>query len=278
MNIKDSDITIRFADVSDRSGIEEISSKTWDGDDYLAAAFEEFLKDGYFYVLMYKNKVAGCAKMTLFPEHILWLEALRIHPDFQGRGFGRDLYNFCTEIGIAMIRDGKISAMEFSTYYTNYGSIAMGEKGGFSVIEKLFVLTYELKANEEFTEPKPMRPEYSQYSKCRGHIPIGWHFVKNSEASMQYIVDNTKGYETDGIYFHLAQPYNSCYCPELDVNNLKIFQKALNFVFKGEGHYEIMVEDSKAALVPHLLKAGFQFWEEPKEPNVIIYGHNGKKG
>lgn len=73
----------------DRPFIEEIARLTWGGggEDYLARVFDEWLGDN-FYVLELDGKVVGTAKLTLLPGEVGWLEGLRVHRDYRGKGYG----------------------------------------------------------------------------------------------------------------------------------------------------------------------------------------------
>ncbi|GAB6101553.1 hypothetical protein JCM16138_07760 [Thermococcus atlanticus] len=89
---------IRKARPEDRPFIEEIAQLTWGGEDYLARVFDEWLGDN-FYVLELDGKVIGTAKLTILPDKVGWLEGLRVHPNYQKRGFGRVLHNFMLQKG-----------------------------------------------------------------------------------------------------------------------------------------------------------------------------------
>ncbi len=65
---------IREAKPEDRPFIEEIAKLTWDGEDYLAGVFDEWLGDN-FYVLELDGKVIGTAKLTLLSGNVVGLKA-----------------------------------------------------------------------------------------------------------------------------------------------------------------------------------------------------------
>jgi len=118
---------IREARPEDKPFIEEIARLTWGGEDYLARVFDEWLGDN-FYVLEVDGRVIGTAKLTLLPGRIGWLEGLRVHRDYRGRGYGRRLQDFMLELGSELAKKGKIEALEFATYFLNRESISMAEK------------------------------------------------------------------------------------------------------------------------------------------------------
>jgi len=192
---------IREARPEDKPFVEEMARLTWDGGDYLASVFEEWLGDN-FYALEVNGRVIGTAKLTLLPGKVGWLEGLRVHPDYRGRGYGRKLHDFMLRLGGELARAGKIEALEFATYFLNRESISMAEKTGFRVRAKFFVFGAK---TDDFQpeEPKPMEPGISDLTL--GLIPIGWRFVRRSEEALEWIRKNADLYDLNGFRFLVSK-------------------------------------------------------------------------
>ncbi len=90
------EVSFRRAAEQDRATIEYIASKTWDGDDYLADIFDKWLVDphGAFNVMTYRDAVVATSKLTKLGEGEWWMEGLRVHPDYQGRGLARIMHHY----------------------------------------------------------------------------------------------------------------------------------------------------------------------------------------
>lgn len=192
---------IREAQPEDKPFIEEISRLTWEGNDYLAHVFDDWIKDGNFYVLELDGKVIGTVKLTLLLNRVGgWMEGIRVHPYYRGRGgFGRMLHNFIVQRGgKALADEGKIDALEFSTYIQFKEPITMAEKDGFWIKARFFVASASV---ENFEPEEPMRIEPEMEDLTLGLIPIGWRFVKRNEDTLDWIKRNAEVYDHNGLRF-----------------------------------------------------------------------------
>ena len=122
-------IEIRRAVHEDKPRIVEISSKIWDGEDYLPHIFNKWVdeKGGEFSVITVDGVVAGCAKITELPHNVLWLEGIRVDTDYRGRGLGKSL----AEYQLKRAKEIGYEKLELGTFVENYESIAIIEKRGF---------------------------------------------------------------------------------------------------------------------------------------------------
>ncbi len=175
---------IREARPEDKPFIEEIARLTWDGEDYLARVFDEWLEDGGFYALEVDGKVVGTAKLTILPGKVGWLEGLRVHPDYRGRGYGRKLHNFMLGLGERLAREGKIEALEFATYFLSRESIAMAKRDGFYIKAKFFNFGAKV-ADFEPEEPEKIEPGMEDLTL--GVIPVGLKFLHRSHESFEWL-------------------------------------------------------------------------------------------
>lgn len=86
---------IREYKPDDYSQILEICSFIWDGNDYLPKRITDYYEDNKSYPMIIEDegKVASVGNMRFITDEIVWLEAMRTHPEFRGRGFGTALTN-----------------------------------------------------------------------------------------------------------------------------------------------------------------------------------------
>lgn len=136
-------IEIRQAQPGDKARIEEISSKIWDGDDYVPLVFDKWVtqENGEFSVVTLDGVVAGCTKITELPNDVLWLEGIRVDTDYRGKGLGREMAKY----QIQRSKEMGYSRLELSTFVENYESIAIIEKNGFERVASFKFLMHELK-------------------------------------------------------------------------------------------------------------------------------------
>ncbi|NJD99705.1 GNAT family N-acetyltransferase [Thermococcus sp. LS1] len=261
---------VREALPEDRPFIEEIAKLTWEGEDYLARVFDEWLKDGGFYVLEMDGKVIGTAKLTLLPGKVGWLEGLRVHPDYRGRGYGWKLHYFMLQLGERLAREGRIDALEFATYFLNRESIAMAERTGFHVKAKFFVFGTKTE-NFELEEPERVEPTMSDLTL--GLIPVGWRFVRRSEEALKWIKLNAELYDFNGFRF-LAPKEGETFTP-LDVGlaTLKAMLPAMAWVAmeRERESFDVMLPSGVKPLLPGLKRLGLLLWDETEEPNVLVF-------
>lgn len=183
-------IEIRRAKIEDKPRIVEISSKIWDGEDYLPHIFEKWVNEegGEFNVITVDNVVAGCAKMTLLPQGVLWLEGIRVDTDYRGQGLGKKMADY------QLKRAGEMgySRLELGTFVENYESLAIIEKRGFKRVasfkflfrpfEEDFKFTKNsvstsVKAVKSFEEVKEVL-QLLNTQKRQTYVNLDWTFIK----------------------------------------------------------------------------------------------------
>ncbi|ACJ16646.1 Acetyltransferase (GNAT) family protein [Thermococcus onnurineus NA1] len=261
---------IREARPEDRPFIEEIARLTWNGEDYLARVFDEWLSDGGFYVLEVDGRVIGTAKITLLPGKVSWLEGLRVHPDYRGRGYGKKLHSFMLELGERLAREGKIEALEFATYFLNRESIAMAERTGFHVKARFFVFGAKTESFEP-EEPKLVEPALEDLTL--GLIPVGWRFVRRSEEALEWIKLNAELYDFNGFRFLVSKKGTTFTPLDVGLATLKAMLPAMAWVAKEREResFDVMLPSGVKPLLPGLKRLGLLLWDETEEPNVLVF-------
>jgi GNAT superfamily N-acetyltransferase len=65
-----------------------LTARIWDGEDYLPSVWDEWMAEteGVLAVTELAGQIVGIGKLTRLTAEQWWLEGLRTHPDFEGRG------------------------------------------------------------------------------------------------------------------------------------------------------------------------------------------------
>ncbi|NJE26896.1 GNAT family N-acetyltransferase [Thermococcus sp. MV5] len=264
---------IRLARKEDKPFIEEIARLTWEGEDYLARVFENWLKDGNLYVLELEGKVIGTTKLTILPDKVGWLEGLRVHPNYQKRGFGRVLHNFILKKGKELAENDIINALEFSTYFLNKESIAMAKKDGFRTVERFYYIQRPL---EEGEKSKLSKIDSSDELDYKGYIPYGWKFLHSCEESLEWLnrkaeIRKYKGYK---FFYALVHENEPAFTPfKLLTESMKTLLPAMSFEARKIGYdsIDIMLPEDREDLIEPLKELGFKNWTDFKEPDVLVF-------
>ena len=159
---------IRPASRGDMSGIAEISRGTWEGSDYLEEKAGRWIEDGSLFVGVSEGRMVGTFRISILPQGVCWLEALRIHPDLRGMGYGRLLASEVFALGQEYLRRGEASCMEFSTYVNNVESRHISESQGFRVVSGYYLLYKE--NPERRIEIRPREVEWDAEDAQAGSV------------------------------------------------------------------------------------------------------------
>ncbi len=114
---------------SDREDILEIARNTWEGHDWLPEYFDEWLKDSSCHTLAIEEdgRVAALANLKLIEKGITgWMEGLRVHPDFRGRGFASTI----TDLLVELAKKLGVKRLRYTTATVNVESLHLAEKIG----------------------------------------------------------------------------------------------------------------------------------------------------
>jgi len=207
-------IEIRRAKLEDKARIVEISSKIWDGDDYLPHIFEKWVHEegGEFSVITVDGVVAGCAKMTLLPHNVLWLEGIRVDSDYRGQGLGKKMADY-------QLKRAKFlgyNRLELGTFVENYESLAIIEKRGFERIAsfKFLLHTFEktLDFDESVIESSSIKPiktldeakellGYLDTDVRQQYVNLDWTFIKCDETLLLEFINRGLVYKMGDTLF-----------------------------------------------------------------------------
>jgi len=85
------DLEIDEVKKSDREEVEALCQGIWDGHDYIPELFDAWVEEGGFICGRVDDEIVALAKHTWHDHDVLWLEGLRVHPEKQGKGYGRKM-------------------------------------------------------------------------------------------------------------------------------------------------------------------------------------------
>lgn len=269
-------IVLRKAAFSDLADLAEISRTTWDGDDYLEKVSEKWIKQHDFFVGEIDDRVIACGKISTLPGEVAWLEGLRVHKDFKGRGYGRILSGEILQIAVNKLKEGHFKAIEFSTYVNNTESISTAEKQGFSTTEFFHVISME---NPPMVHTpvalKRFIPEAEDFSVYSAHAPCGWKYIEHrSEDSLDWMKQNAEFWQMNtGARFLSANRGSEISPLSSAIDDPEGFiQGVFAFAEKKRLDYlEIMIHDSHKEIIEHAMKSGFSYWENPGVANLPVY-------
>jgi GNAT superfamily N-acetyltransferase len=92
-------VTCRPARAEDTTDVLELTRTIWEGGDYVPQVWQDWLADsqGRLAVAEYAGRVLGLGKLTRLAAGQWWLEGLRTHPEFEGRGIAASLHAYLVD-------------------------------------------------------------------------------------------------------------------------------------------------------------------------------------
>ncbi len=100
MNFNNDEVVVcRPALAKDKEAVLELCSHIWEGGDYIPLVWDDWLADpdGLLGVAELHGRLAGVFKLTKFQEGEWYMEGLRVHPDFQGKGVASHIHGYVLE-------------------------------------------------------------------------------------------------------------------------------------------------------------------------------------
>jgi len=90
------EVLCRPAREADTADMLELTSTIWDGNDYVPHLWAEWLADpnGLLVVAELQGRVIGLSKLSQIGADEWWLQGLRVHPEYQGRGVAARLHDY----------------------------------------------------------------------------------------------------------------------------------------------------------------------------------------
>ena len=122
-------LSVRRARPEDREALFEMSTHIWGGHDYMPLIWDRWLADkkGALLTVKVDGRPVGTSKVTLLAPGEVWLEGLRLHPDYQGLGLSKSIHR-------ATFREASRlnpRTVRYSTWIGNEASRRIAEKNDF---------------------------------------------------------------------------------------------------------------------------------------------------
>jgi len=263
---------VRLATEQDTDDLIAIARGIWGGSDYLPRMLAMWLREPYFFVCEYQGKVIACIKLSLFPDHVLWFEGLRVHKAYQGKGVGTLLNREMIRFAAGLKEKDPQLSFEFCTYYQNVESLHVTQKLGFKKVHGFYVIDrHGLKRQ---SEPKIITDyDMSIFSQYPTYIPCGWQTFHNSPAALSFIKKRAVVFETPQARYLAGGITERCITllspPPTDLlSELPYFQ----YFYAPLKHYGMIVPTHYRRYLPKLKAAGFKFWDKETKPveNMVV--------
>ncbi len=181
----------------DTPDVMELTSKIWEGDDYVPYVWDEWLTDyeGLLAVCEYGGRVVALGKLTLLSAGQWWLEGLRVHPEYEGRGIASHVNDYIMNYWIKN-GDGKV---RLATVSNREKVIHLSEKRGFQIIGKVtnYSVTTLVGDTDRFrkltTGDYPhvieLLNQYSVPALNNGLVDLGWQWAVPVEPLLRRVIE-----------------------------------------------------------------------------------------
>ena len=139
---------------SDLDDILEISKQIWEGHDYLPSAINTWLRNPASYTCGVKvnDRLVAVANLRLIENgRTGWMEGLRVHPDYRGRGFANALTKHVIKKG----KDLHVQCLRYTTSTRNQASLKLAQKFGFAQILEMGVFWHPDPKNIQIPRKTP---------------------------------------------------------------------------------------------------------------------------
>ncbi len=286
-------IRIRKARAEDRPRILEISSKIWEGDDYVPELLDAWLADehGELAIAAWEDQVIAFAHRTWLCPGIAWLEGIRTDPEWEGRGAAKAI----TDHFIRGAANAGASSIHLSAYVENEASIHIIESYGFT---RIATFCYVERAAMPATDAVPkhvfqiqhLEPEHllkfvdqSDFlSLAQRQFPRGWRFYPfdhNPRDAVSRLAYCTGAWEDGALVAALCIRQGAEHAGTITINFLDgalpamqaLLAEALD-CYAGKAFEMMMpVQRGRHASALGILKdTGFTSWSGFK-PDVFVY-------
>lgn len=169
------EIILRPAHPDDKTAVSALSAKIWDGDDYLAERFDDWLADehGRFTVAYSGPHLVGCGKLTRFSPGEWWLEGLRVDPDWRGQGIASLLHHNVIQLAVEQKLTGHL---RLATAGHNFAVHKMSLDTGFQHISQH--LSYKASVPADSSGPTPFTAvETAEKARVESWFKLSAHFT-----------------------------------------------------------------------------------------------------
>lgn len=184
-------IVLRPASQEDRAAVSHLSSQIWDGDDYIADCFDDWVADPYgrFTVAYADKELVGFGKLTRLAVGEWWLEGLRVDPAWRGQGIARLLHEDAIRTADAVAQ----GTLRFATSYKNVAVHKIASDSGFHHVSDHLLVELLVEGGKkstmyagrlipvtlrEATEAQAWLGESTYFAACGGLLEDGWQWYE----------------------------------------------------------------------------------------------------
>ncbi len=188
--------SVRRARPADREAILEMSKHIWGGHDYMPLVWDRWLaeKKGALLTVTVDGRPVGTSKVSLLAPGEVWLEGLRLHPDYHGLGLSKRIHR-------ATFREAaKLNprTVRYSTWIGNEASRRIAEKNNFwqiartgwmwGKIGKLSPVRGRRAAADELDTVVRFVRRSSCYEATNGVAGVGWTFPELTRRRIRHLL------------------------------------------------------------------------------------------
>lgn len=264
------DCKVRLAQTSDSADLSAIARTIWGGGDYLPNVMQRWIAEPWFFVCEYRSQVIACIKLSLFPDNVLWIEGLRVHARFQGKGIGNLLNKHIFAFAAELKNRNPSLSFEFCTYYKNSESLHMTQKMGFRITERFF--EYDKRGIKATLKPEIVTAyDMSLFKAYPRHIPLGWQSVHNHPESLEFIKDRALVFRTpQSTYLLGGVAEKNVVLLSPPVPDFKSEFPYFQYFFGSRKKYGIILSSAFESHLPRLFKLGLHSWEKEEKPVPVV--------
>lgn len=120
-----------------------ISKQIWHGHDYVPGVIEDWLKDPNSYTIgvVVDGTLIGISNLRLIENGKTgWMEGLRVHPDYRGKGYANLLTDGLVEHAISV----GVPRLRYTTVVENKASMALASRAGLEEVFRMIVFWAEI--------------------------------------------------------------------------------------------------------------------------------------
>lgn len=182
----------------------DICKDIWDGTDYLPELFHKWVDDkGVFLgaVDTDTNKVIGTDKYSVLYDGTGWLEGLRTHKDYRGKGIGKELAFRVFQKALSDLEGKCIKKIAFSTHISAVESIGMMKQLGFKLEQEYIFIQKQYAAADSTLDIKDFStvswyPSYEDfrrlhYLRIRNNVlPFAFYFQESTPELYEELLED----------------------------------------------------------------------------------------
>jgi GNAT superfamily N-acetyltransferase len=186
---KNHPVICRPALPKDTPQVLELTRTIWDGEDYVPMVWGEWMEDtrGLLAVAEWGGRVVGTGKLSLFSPQDVWLEGLRVHPDYEGRGIASHMHDYLIN---TWLRTGE-GTLRLATASFRLPVQHLAERSGFSKIAEFSTYTappiegkrhsFSLLREKELSEALEFACKSPTFALSSSLMDLGWQWTAPDE-------------------------------------------------------------------------------------------------